>query len=220
MKAIKTYISVYPVWYRILVFIAVPVAVILTGIAMLASASEAEGFDRGFIIGFSASILVYAELFGEWFTLGEICARKGAFGDAVLSSPNGRLFVKRFATVDTLRKVLGYPLVFVIQQLVVLALSPDSASIMDGVFIGFIFAFSIMAGIIVIRKTKAAALRFLSLLVTSTCMITLGVPYAFVPVPAVKLVIGVTAAILSILFAFLSMRSVVKSSREDYYDEK
>ena len=111
-------------------------------------------------------------------------------------------------------------LVFVIQQLVVLALSPDSASIMDGVFIGFIFAFSIMAGIMVIRKTKAAALRFLSLLVTSTCMITLGVPYAFVPVPAVKLVIGVTAAILSILFAFLSMRSVVKSSKEDYYDEK
>ncbi len=220
MKAIKTYISVYPLWYRILLFIAVPVSVIMYGIGTVIAAGDAEGFDYGFIISISAMLLIYAELFGEWFTLGEICARKGAFGDVVLSSPKGRLFVKRFAMADTLRKILGYPLIFIIQQLVVLAMGRGAVSIMDGLFMGLIYAFSITAGIMVIRKTKAIALRFLSLLVTSVSMTALGVPYIFVDSQAVKLAIGITASILAILFAFLSMRMIVKNSREDYYDEQ
>ena len=220
MKAIKTYISVYPLWYRLIVFIAVPVSVILYAVVTVIAAGSADGFDAGFNISLSAMLLIYAELFGEWFTLGEICVRKGAFGDVVLSSPKGRLFVKRFAVVDTLRKVVGYPLIFIMQQLVVQAISPGMANIFDGLFLGFIYAFSITVGVMVIRKTKAVALRFLSVFVTSVGMAVLGVPYVFINAPTAKLVIGITAAILAILFAFLSMRMVVKNSREDYYDER
>ena len=81
MKAIKTYISVYPLWYRLIVFIAVPVSVILYAVVTVIAAGSADGFDAGFNISLSAMLLIYAELFGEWFTLGEICVRKGAFGD-------------------------------------------------------------------------------------------------------------------------------------------
>lgn len=219
MKAIKTYISVYPLWYRALVFAAVPVIVIAMGVAMLAGADEVSGYDRGLIIGLSAGALLYAEILGEWFTLGEISARKGAFGDVVLSSPKGRLFVKRFAFTDTFRKIIGYPLIFIVQQLIIMIFSPASSSIKDGAFIGSIFAFAVIAGVWVIRKTKVMALRFLSLLVTGTIATVLGIPYIVVKWDLLKNVIGIFSVIMAVLFAFLSARSVIKSAKEDYYDE-
>ena len=219
MKAVKTYISVYPLWYRVIVFVAVPIVVIAMGVAMQAGADEASGYDRGLLIGLSAGALIYAEIFGEWFTLGEISARKGAFGDVVMSSPKGRLFVKRFAFIDAFRKVIGYPLIFIVQQLLIMIFSPASSSIKDGAFIGAVFAFGIVTGVWVIRKTKVMALRFLSLLATGGIVSVLGIPYTCISWELMKNIIGVFSVIMSVLFAFLSARSVIKNAKEDYYDE-
>ncbi len=219
MKAAKTLISVYPVWYRILVFLIIPITVIAIGSVLLIFSENISGFDLGAIISMSFLAMLYAEIFGEWFTIGEICTRKGAFGDIVLSSPAGRRFVKDFATADVLRKIIGYPLIFLVQQLIVLIVRPDRADIPEGIFIGFIFAVSVIVGVWIIRKTKSIGLRFLSVLATNTLSGLLGVPFLFSSNPAVKMVIGSVSAVLAVLFAYLSSRSVIRSSKEDYYDE-
>lgn len=219
MKAVKTYISVYPLWYRVIVFVGVPLVAIGMGVAIFARAGAVEAYDRGMIISLSAMALIYAEVLGEWFTLGEISTRKGAFGDVVLSSPKGRLFVKRFAFTDVFRKIIGYPLIFIIQQLVIKLFSPGSASIIDGAFLGFIFALSVISGVWVLRKTKVMALRFLSLFVTGGILTVLGTPYLFGKAYLIKFIIGIFAMIMAVLFAVLSARSVIKSAKEDYFDE-
>ncbi len=219
MKAIKIYISVYPVWYRVLVFICVPISVIALGSIMLISGGAISAFDWGLITSLSAMALIYAELFGEWFTIGEICVRKGAFGEAVLSSPRGRAFVKSFAIVDVLRKAIGYPVIFAISQLVVMIAKPASANVIDGALLGFVFALAIIVGVWVIRVTKAMGLRFLSLLATGSIVTTLAFPFLFFPNAILKIVIGIVSVVLTILFAFLSARSVIRSSKEDYFDE-
>ncbi len=219
MKAIKIYISVYPVWYRVLVFICVPISVIALGSIMLISGGAISAFDWGLITSLSAMALIYAELFGEWFTIGEICVRKGAFGEAVLSSPRGRAFVKSFAIVDVLRKAIGYPVIFAISQLVVMIAKPASANVIDGALLGFVFALAIIVGVWVIRVTKAMGLRFLSLLATGSIVTTLAFPFLFYPNAILKIVIGIVSVVLTILFAFLSARSVIRSSKEDYFDE-
>ncbi len=220
MKAIKIYISVYPLWYRILVFIGIPVLVIVLGTLMFARVGNVSAFDWGMITSLSSMGLIYAELFGEWFTIGEICVRKGAFGEAVLSSPKGREFVKSFAIVDVLRKAIGYPIIFAVAQLAVMIINPAASKVLDGAAIGFVFAVAIIVGVWVIRVTKAMGLRFLSLFATGSIVTVLAFPFLLVQNSELKIVIGIVAFVLTVLFAFLSARSVIRSSKEDYFDEK
>ena len=194
IKAIKIFISVYPVWYRVLVFICIPISVIGIGSVMLISGGEISAYDWGLLTAFSSMGLIYAELFGE--------------------------FVRNFAIVDVLRKVIGYPIIFGISQLLVMIVNPDAANVLDGVMLGFIFAVSIIVGVWIIRVTKAIGLRFISILSTGSIMTTLGIPFLFVHDPILKAVIGIVSVILTLLFAFLSARSVIRSSKEDYFDEK
>ncbi len=216
MKAIKTYISVYPVWYRVVVFIVVPVAVIVTGLEL--SLPGLSSHDDVLIIVLTACALIYAELFGEWFTVGEICARKGAFGEVVLSSPHGDLFVKRFAYTDVLRKVIGYPIIFVVQQLVTKLINPEYGKILDAVVIGLIFALAVIVGIMILRVTKAVAMRFLSFLAMGGISTVLGMPYVMFKGTGYKIAIASLTVILVVLFSCLSINMVIRSSKEDYYD--
>ena len=63
------------------------------------------------------------------------------------------------------------------------------------------------------------ALRFLSLLATGGIVSVLGIPYICISWELMKNIIGVFSVIMSVLFAFLSARSVIKNAKEDYYDE-
>ncbi|MCR4616725.1 MAG: hypothetical protein K5669_00915 [Lachnospiraceae bacterium] len=216
MKAVKTYLSVYPFWYRFVVFIIEPAVIIAGGV--INAASSTGDYKSGFIVGMSAAILIYAELFGEWFTLGEICVKRGAFGEAVLSSPRGRLFVKRFAVVDVLRKLIGYPLIFVIQQLLVYLIIPEDVNFADALVAGIICAASAMSGILVLRHTKAIAMRVVSYLAMGTTAAILAVPYFSTGVYGVKVFMTVVSALICALFSFLTVSTVIKSSKGDYYD--
>ena len=215
MKGFKTYISMYPAWYRFVVFLIVPVVIIADGVLVAIAGAD---YNTGIVLGLSAGLLPYGELFGEWFTLGEICARKGAFGEVVLSSPNAKVFVRRFAVFDALRKVVGYPLIFCIQQIIILFVAREKVNLFDAVVLGVICSAAVLAGILILRHTKAIAMRFVSYLAMGLVMGLLGVPYLNTDVFGIRLIIAVIAVFLAALFTYLSIKTILESAREDYYD--
>ena len=215
MKGFKTYISMYPVWYRFVVFLIVPVVIIANGLMVAIAGMD---YNTGIVLGMSAGLLPYGELFGEWFTLGEICVRKGAFGEVVLSSPNAKVFVRRFAVFDALRKVIGYPLIFCIQQLIIFFVAREKVNLFDAVVLGIICSAAVHVGILILRHTKAIAMRFVSYLAMGLVMGLLGAPYLNTNVFGIRLIIAVIAVFLAALFTYLSIKTILKSAREDYYD--
>lgn len=219
MKAIKTYISVYPTWYRVLILIVLPLLTVFLGTGVFVMSGEVPKMIRALYWAMNALVLSYAEFFGEYFTLGDVCVRKGAFGEVTMSSSKERIFVKNFATVDALRRLFIFPILLGIQQIGLMIGCPEAANLMDGIVIGFIF--SLVNSIIIwtIRKTRSVLCRILALnganFIASVC----GVPYIVINHGTGKLIVSVIIILAAILVTFLAKESVIKCAARDYYDE-
>ena len=219
MKAIKTYLSVYPKWYRIFILIVIPLVTVFLGMGFLVMNGAIPRIIRGVYMATSAIIVLYAEFFGEYFTLGDVCVRKGAFGDMYLSSSKGRVFVKDFAKVDALRRLFIFPILFGIQQMVMMIIQPEAANLMDGIVIGFIFAFANSSLIWVIRKTRSVLCRVLALAIVNFITCVFGIPYILLNKGLGKGIISLIIILAAFLVTFLAKGSVIKCSARDYYDE-
>ncbi len=221
MKSIRTYLSMYPTSYKIVFLIGG--TMVMLGLAFLAAnidgAQTAMTSSRLMTMGGYAFAGVMLEMYGEMFSLGALCSRKNSFGELVLSSSKGRLFAKRFAVVDALRKLIIY-LLFPFVAGVIAKFTYNPTVPLGAVFgIGVATSLASILEVYVYRKIKLQVLQAFWMMLCVMLGIGLATVFAFPTVPGfVILGLTVFVAAFAIGFSLLSIRSIVKGLEEDFYD--
>lgn len=217
MKGIKTYLSVYPGIYKVIVLIIVPVSmlIIASTAGLITGESTANYHPELWIVG---GIAVYSELFGEMFSIGTICSKKRTFGDFVLSSPKEKLFVKRFATVDVLRKIVLYPAICVLSQVILMLFGCPEPNIPEALIVGLATAAALNLGIMIYRNTSVMVMVMVVYLVMGAGWTVLVMPYIFATNTAVKCIFAVLTIAAAALTAFFGAKNVIRHTEGDKYD--
>jgi len=218
MKGIRTYLSIYPIIYKVIVLIIVPLASL--GIAVyLGLTVPATKNGNTLIALFTISgIGVYSEIFGEMFSIGNICAKKRPFGDFVVSSPLMKTFIKRFAVTDALRRVVWYPVLCIIAQIPVFIIRGSEADFFGALVIGLATAAALNLGVIIYRNSPFAVILVFVYLATGVCWSLLAIPYTFATSNVMRYVFALITVLVCALTSFLSARSVIRHSEGDQYD--
>ncbi|MCR5800839.1 MAG: hypothetical protein K6G57_00725 [Lachnospiraceae bacterium] len=214
MKSFKTYLAVYPFLYKIVIIIVMPLIVFKTGF----SACLEAVLDTYIKMMAGGMIVMAAELYGEFYSMGAICTKKLPFGELLMSSPYAKEFVKRFAVADAVRKIVINTLIFTLPQVILMIMGEEYARPFLGLAIGVTVSFAVLFGTWFHRNTSSPLMFMVVLLATAFVFAFLSAFTAVLYATFVKYIFFVISLGLMIMMVFVSIHSLVKSVEGDFYD--
>jgi len=165
---------------------------------------------------FGTSIFISGELFAN----GNSFAKKYPFGTFLLTSPKWEEYVTDFIIWDIILKIITILSAYILPHLIMMIAGAPGAFPLNAAGAGIVVAAGSILGMFVIRKITYPVLVSLWMIGVIYIVVIGIIPFGVVFAPVqLKIVSASISAIIAVVFGILSVKSIKKHIRRDFYEK-